>query len=235
MKPLLLFDIDGTLLRAHGAGERAMARAGRLVMGESYSLESVTFSGGLDPSIFYEGAEQSGLRATEADHARFRDAYLSLLPSQLELERDTVVALPGVHALLDELRQDDELEIGLLTGNYSEGAQLKLRHVGIEPNWFRIGAFGDLAPSRPELVPVALAQYERLHRARPPTESVVIIGDTPRDVHCARVNGCQVLAVATGKYDADALRAAGARHVAEDLTCSGALQEVLAVARGGGG
>ncbi len=230
MKPLLLFDIDGTLMRAHGAGERAMEKAGKLVLGEQYTLRNVSFSGGLDPLLFHEGARQSGLEATDDHHARFREAYLGFLAEQIGQERETVVAMPGAVDLLRSLLDNTDVVLGLLTGNYREGAHMKLRHVGIDPDWFRLGAFGDLAPTRPELLPIALTQYQALHSSWVEGRAVIVIGDTPKDVHCAQVNGCQVLAVATGNFTLDQLRETGADRVVEDLASPEPLLELLAEA-----
>ena len=228
MAKLLLFDIDGTLLRAHGAGLKAMAAAGRAVLGETFSLDGVDFAGNLDPLIFRTAAEQSGLSHDAARHAQFRDLYVRLLEQELTTEEPRIERLPGVRELFDELLEDAHSVLGLLTGNYRASAHAKLRHAGIVPDWFCVGAFGDAAPTRPELVPVAMAQCPPASRAALNPRDVLVIGDTPRDVQCAKVNGCRALAVATGSYSASELDAEGADWVIEDLTQASVIHDFLA-------
>jgi len=125
-------------------------------------------------------------------------------------------ALPGVDALLDTLR-DLDVGLGLLTGNYREAAHLKLEAAGISPTVFPVDAFGDEADERAGLVPVALERFATRCGVRVHAEEVLIVGDTPRDVDCALKNGCAMLAVTTGRFNRDALVAAGAPHVVENL------------------
>ena len=91
-----------------------------------------------------------------------------------------------------------------------------------------IGAFGDEAPSRPELVPVAAERFAVAHGTRIAPSCILVIGDTPRDVHCALENGCRALAVATGLHSIDVLRDAGAHVVVEDLRDPAPLWRLLA-------
>ena len=107
--------------------------------------------------------------------------------------------------LLAQLRAEQPATLGLLTGNYAETGALKLRAAGIDPEWFAIGAWGDMAAERHALVPVALAQLAQA----PPPEHVIIVGDTVRDVECAQKNGCACIAVASGGSSASELVAAG--------------------------
>lgn len=217
MRKLALFDIDGTLLLAHGAGQRAMTRAGTALFGEVFSLEGLDFSGRLDPDIFAEATERSGLAPRSGDHERFRDLYLAELERELAAEDARVIALPGVKAALDAVGELTHLARGLLTGNYGPAARLKLQGAGLDPDFFPVTAFGDDAPDRPGLVEVALQRSRALGAELRP-EEVVVIGDTPRDVECAHKNGARCVAVATGRFTADALAAAGADEVLEDLT-----------------
>jgi len=218
MAKLLLFDIDGTLLRAHGAGLEAMAAAGRAVLGEAFSLDGVDFAGNLDPLIFRSAAEQSGLTTDDVRHAKFRELYVRLLEEELATNGSRVERLPGVLELFETLLKETGSVLGLLTGNYQASARAKLKHAGILPDWFRVGAFGDAAPTRPALVPIAMAQCQAASAAALTPRDVLIIGDTPRDIRCAKANGCHALAVATGSYSTAALNAEGADWIVNDLT-----------------
>lgn len=214
MRKLVLFDIDGTLLRAYGAGGRAMRRAAERVLGERCRGAQIEFGGALDPWIFGQLALHGGYEVTPAVHARFRALYAQLLAEELALPEVRCVAMPGILDALARLRAERLATLGLLTGNYAETASLKLTAAGIDPRWFEITAWGDLASERHALVPVALAQLPHALSA----QDVIIVGDTVRDVHCARVNGCTCVAVATGGASAEELADAGADIVLQDLS-----------------
>lgn len=211
---LLLFDIDGTLLRGYGAGGRAMRRAAERLFGPGAHEAQLSFGGALDPWLFRRLAEHMGRELDAELHRALRNHYGELLVEELRIAARPLEALPGVHAVLELLRPRRDITLGLLTGNYAETGALKLRAARIEPDWFPVQAWGDMADSRPGLVPVALAQ---LTTAVPAAE-VVVIGDTPRDIECAHANGCLCVAVATGGHGRDELHAAGADFVLDDLT-----------------
>jgi len=210
---VLLFDIDGTLLRAHGAGSQAMRMAAEMLLGESCRGAQIDLGGALDPWIFEQIAQHGGFTVDEAAHARFRPLYAKLLTERLAHPEARCLPMPGVHALLAHLRQAKSATMGLLTGNYAETGTLKLRKAGIEVEHFEIAAWGDMAKTRPGLIPVALSQLTR--EVRP--DDVIVIGDTVRDVHCAHHNGAVCVAVATGGSTREQLEQAGADVVLDTL------------------
>jgi phosphoglycolate phosphatase-like HAD superfamily hydrolase len=214
---LILFDIDGTLLHGHGVGARAMERAGRSLHGPNFSLAGIDFGGALDPWIYAEAARKLGEMAVEAMHSRFHESYLVELARELLEGGLSPQALPGVHDALSQLGSHADVTLGLVTGNYTRAARLKLRAAGIDPEQFVVGAFGDDAPTRPELVRLALQRWAARGPAGGP-EAAIVIGDTPRDIDCAQRNGCRCIAVATGWHSAEALREAGADLVLHDLS-----------------
>ncbi len=218
---LLLFDIDGTLLRTHGAGMRAMDVVARRLFGPGFHWEGIQVSGHLDPLIFAEAAAINGLDDVDTHHEAFRDQYILQLQEELQANRDRVRAERGVHAILDTLRQradqQGDVVLGLLTGNYRQAGPIKLKAVGIDPGWFEVTAFGDEAPSRADLVPVAMQRYETLKGQPIAPHRVVVIGDTPRDVACAAAHGCVSFGVATGRFRVDDLHQAGAHTAVENL------------------
>lgn len=213
---LVLFDIDGTLLRGQGVGARAMERAGRRLLGPEFTLEGIDFGGALDPWIFREAVVRMGRSDAEELLSSFRDAYLVDLVSELETSRTGPEILPGVAAALHALAADPLATLGLVTGNYSRAAPLKLRSVGIDPGQFEVGAFGDDAPTRPELVRLAIERWTA-RGGTPDPKRVVVVGDTPRDVDCARKNACRSVAVATGWHTEKEPRDSGADVVVPDL------------------
>lgn len=223
MQKLLLFDIDGTLLRSYGAGTRAMLRAAMVALGERCAGAKISMSGALDPWIFQQIARHGGYDPHDAAHGEFREHYTRFLAEELLASERQCQAMPGVLALLGKLRAERPAVLGMLTGNYAASGSLKLRHVGIDPDWFSPIAWGDAASDRPSLVKVALQALPHIAPA-----DVIVIGDTPRDVDCAHKNGARCLAVLTGDHDEAELLAAGADRVVADLSDPRPLYEMLA-------
>lgn len=230
-KVLLLFDIDGTLLKTTGAGIRAMRQTGAQLFGDAFDLDRVQVSGHLDPLIFTEAVEANGLHHDSANHQAFHDQYLIQLERELADNPHEVRSLPGIDEILATLRQraahEADVTLGLLTGNYTRAVPIKFSAVGIDPAWFHVTAFGDEAASRPDLVPVAMTKYQAIHGRAIDPGSVVVIGDTPRDVACAQAHGCVSFAVATGRFSIDVLQEAGAHVAVEDLADPQPLIELI--------
>jgi phosphoglycolate phosphatase len=137
---------------------------------------------------------------------------------EFELTWDNKASLmPGVSEVLAILRRDHKVTLGLLTGNYQAAARMKLKAVDLEASWFRINAFGDEAPSRPDLVVLAMQRYKAEFAETLDPRQVVVIGDTPRDVACAQAHGCVAFAVATGQWSVEQLQATKADIVVQSL------------------
>ena|SRR5690349_18627364 len=210
---VLLFDIDGTLLRAYGAGSEAMRQAAMTVLGERCHGAQIDLGGAMDPWIFERLATHGGYTVDDAAHTRFRTLYTQMLEQELDKPGRKCVAMPGVHALLEHLRKAKIATVGLLTDNYRETGSIKLRHAQIALEHFEIAAWGDMAKVRPGLVPVALQQLP--HSVAP--HDVIVIGDTVRDVECAHANGARCIAVTTGGGTREQLEAARADVVLDNL------------------
>jgi phosphoglycolate phosphatase-like HAD superfamily hydrolase len=232
MTKLVLFDLDGTLLSTQGAGMRAMARAGASLHGDGFHFDGIVAAGGLDPLLFAAAAIRCGVECNHDTHAQFADAYFAMLEEELTIaaSEGRVRVMPGVMELLSALHAHEGVTLGLLTGNYGRTAELKLRAGGIDPAQFVVRSFGDEAPDRPGMVPVAMKRYESLHGRAVEPRDVVLIGDTPKDVEAAKAHGCIALAVATGPFGVEPLMAAGADAAVEDLSDASALWEMLSLA-----
>jgi len=221
VKSLLLFDIDGTLLKSAGAGMRAMRSAGRRLFGDRMDWKGVEAPGSLDPIIFAEAARQSGIADADLHHEAFRAQYLLDLKQELARHPHRVQTMPGVHELLATLRERaatrGDLVMGMLTGNYGPAVSMKLEAIDVALDQFTVTAFGDEAPNRADLVALAMQRYEQITGEAADPRRVVVIGDTPRDVACAHAHGCVCFAVATGEHSEADLRAAGANYAVEDL------------------
>ncbi len=215
---LFLFDIDGTLIRTDGAGIKAFAQAGIDLFGESFSIEAVEFAGRLDPLIIGDALRANGVEDTSDNRQRLRMGYTEHLTRMLALPGGGR-ALPGVHDLLARLRVHEAATLGLLTGNYQLTGERKLRACGIDPAQFHVKVWGDHSPhdppARDHLVPVGIDRYLTLRGVAVGGHSVVVIGDTPHDVSCARAGRCRSLGVATGKYSREQVVASG--HPAEKV------------------
>ena len=248
---LLLFDVDGTLVLTGGAAVRAMDQAFHEVFGVRGAFEHVPMPGRTDGAILAdafvralpqsqilaEALEAAGVQPADGEAARFKSAYFARFAEEI---RKPVPAdstrpprhrfkgvLPGVRELLDALSARSDMFLGLLTGNYEQGARIKLEYFSLW-RYFACGAFGDDAVNRHELVPVAIARSREAGCPALDPPDVVIIGDTPLDVACARAAGISCIAVATGGCSVDDLRAAGADVVLESLTDTQAVVRCLA-------
>jgi phosphoglycolate phosphatase-like HAD superfamily hydrolase len=215
----LLFDIDGTLLRAGGAGRRAFTRAMEDLTGPvAGPVTQMRFDGMTDRLIVREALALSAQAYDPALAEAILARYLQHLPG--ELDSPDFRVLPGVAATLGTLRARGAA-IGLCTGNLALGARLKLRHAGLDGffDWSPAGmhGFAEDGEARPRLVAAAVARVSTALGRPVAASEVLVIGDTPRDVTAAREVGCAVLCVATGNFDAAELRGCGPDGVAESL------------------
>lgn len=214
---LILFDIDGTMLVTERAGIHAMRDAGRELFHPDFTVDGVEFSGRLDPVIYRDLAALNAIDDAEARHDEFRAAYGRHLARLLDAGPISR-ALPGVAELIDRLRSHAHITLGLLTGNYPETGSLKVARAGFDLAAFHVHAWGVDGPTRRHLPRIAVERYLELRGSSVPFESVIVIGDTPHDVDCARAHCCRSLGVATGLFSVEELLACGADHAVEDLS-----------------
>jgi len=218
---ILLFDIDGTLLHAGGAGRRAVAR----VFGERFArrevFDDVRFHGMTDRAIVRGGLARAGLAVDEAAIDAVCAAYLAALADEVP-RSDGFRIMPGAAALLDALAGRSGLAVGLGTGNLREGARIKLEHARLYHH-FRFGGFGCDAEDRAALLRVGAERGARHLGAGLGDCRIVVIGDTPKDVAAASAIGAESLTVETSGFTAADLRAAGATWAFPDLTADGVL------------
>src|SRR6185437_8550065 len=146
------------------------------------------------------------------------DRYVACLEEELRDPTHHAKPLPGVVELLDALSRRNDIALGLLTGNLVQGARVKLRAVGIDPDVFRVGAFGSDHEERPELPAIAQRRAREVLGFEVPGHRVIVIGDTPADLQCGRGIGARAIGVATGRYGMDELLRHGAAAVFADLT-----------------
>lgn len=201
---LVLFDIDGTLIRTDGAGERAFDRVCESIFGIKKGTAHLNFAGRTDTSIVRDFFAKYRIPAIQENFNRFFAAYVFWLDQLLSQSKGRI--LPGVRELIDHfLRQSAPPLIGLLTGNIRLGAEIKLRHHGL---WdlFEMGAFGDDHEDRNRLAAIARNRGSRLLKRKLKGEQILVVGDTPRDIECARAIEARALVAATGGYSLEELR-----------------------------
>jgi len=218
MKKLILFDIDGTLLRTRGAARKAFTRAMLEVYGTTGPIATHRFDGKTDPQIARELLRLEGVADERIDAGlpALWERYLAELRIELSAPGHTTEVLPGVRSLLDALGEQQDCLIALLTGNIAGGAAAKLGSAGLE-HYFAFGAYGSDCEQRDGLPPIAVERAFAHAQRRFNGRDVVIIGDTPSDVTCGRAIDVFALAVATGTHPAEELEAAGAHAVLNDL------------------
>lgn len=229
---LALFDVDGTLVDARGAGRWALERAFERVYGlerrERFS-ERVRFDGATDPGIITEIAALIGVgpERLAGDRRQLEETYLGLLRERLSGEGASR-PLPGVVPLLTALAAQG-IPIGLVTGNIELGARLKLQAAGIV-GYFDAGAFGSDGGDRMALARLARERFEARLGCTIPPQEVVLFGDSTEDVRAARVNGYRSLAVATGVAKRIDLEAARPDRLEADLSGTGSILRWVGVA-----
>lgn len=229
MKKLVLFDIDGTILLSSGAGRRAIIAALSDDIGTHEAWQHVRFDGKTDPQILVELLEAAGHGGDPAEE-RLRALgrkYVTLLRVELSRPGHRTTLMPGILPLLERVEQEAFAVPGLLTGNFAEGAALKLESGGIDPVRFKVGAYGSDSPRRAELPPIAAQRAEPIFGRVPRGHEVVIVGDTPADVTCGQCIGARAIGVATGAYSTAELKEAGAHAVFTDLSETNAVLEAI--------
>jgi phosphoglycolate phosphatase-like HAD superfamily hydrolase len=210
---LFLFDIDGTLLTTDGAGRAALRSAGADLFAIEEDLRTINVSGSTDTAIVQEVLQHHSLEVSTANVNRYLGGYLVWLRRHLASQSGAI--LPGVISLLDVLAQDGHA-IGLLTGNVRRGAEIKLTAHGIWER-FSFGAFGDDNSDRNQLGPIAKRRAEAALTVEFVEQDIFVIGDTPKDIACARAFGAVAVAVATGRYSLANLSEHHPDHLCRDL------------------
>jgi phosphoglycolate phosphatase-like HAD superfamily hydrolase len=225
MRRIILFDIDGTLVRG-GPAKHAFVDAMTETYGTPGDFERVSFAGKTDPQIARELLRGVGLSHEDVD-AGLEELWVRYLGYlEARLEDDPVHVLPGVTDVLLALDEHPDVGVGLLTGNIVGGARLKLASGGLWDH-FTFGSYGSDHEERDELPAIAVDRARGLWGEAVRAEGAVVVGDTPRDVACGRAGGTRTLAVATGTFTVEELRAAGPDHVLDDLRSTTSVVELL--------
>ncbi len=216
---VLLFDIDGTLIRGGGAGRKALNRAALKLYGKKNACSELSLAGRTDLYNFAETYRNAtGKKPTPAAVEKLHQEYLRFLPYYVRsaIRSRTYHIPPGLRTLLKHLSRDKRVLLGLGTGNMEKGARIKLAPSGFNA-YFLFGGFGSDAFHRHELLKKAVIRARKLAHASFTSKDVYVIGDTPFDVSAGKKAGFKTIAVGTGYASWKELNASRPDHLAKDF------------------
>ncbi|MEZ6143943.1 MAG: HAD family hydrolase [Planctomycetaceae bacterium] len=221
---ILLFDIDGTLLNTGGAGQAAMELALKTVFNVTNRTEGVPAAGRTDRAIVTDLFAYHKIEETPELWMTFQETYFQHLTEVFPtLPGQTLI---GIELLLATLHEREDVVLGLLTGNFRQGAQLKLGHYRLD-HYFAFGGFGDNHHDRDDVARSAMLAVTEHQQVDVDPSSVWVIGDTPADVRCGRAIGARTVAVATGSFTHDDLIETKPDHLFSDLGDTQAFLDLL--------
>ncbi len=222
---LILFDIDGTLIDSGGAGTRSLDLAFKELFSIDNAFEGISMAGKTDIQIMKEGIAKHNLPSENGILSEIINTYIKNLV--IEINNDKKHVKPGIKEALKMLTSGNgNYQLGLLTGNIEQGARIKLDPFGLN-SYFPSGAFGNDDEDRNKLLPIALERFKGISGKEINFNDCIIVGDTPRDVHCAKPYGASCIAVATGPYSVSSLVEAGADLVMKDLSDTDAFLKAI--------
>jgi len=212
---LILFDIDGTLMDSGGAGTRSMNLAFEDLFSFPDAFRGIPMAGKTDIQIMKEGLRKHGLDSENGNVRLLIGSYVEHLGRLIENRKKHLK--PGIKETLELLSGRKNVSLGLLTGNIEAGARIKLDSFDLN-RFFPFGAFGNDNEDRNKLLPVVVERFGNLYQKGIDYRDCIVIGDTPRDVECAKIYGAYAVAVATGPYTYDSLVATGADMVLRNIS-----------------
>ena len=216
MKKLLLFDIDGTLLRSEGATFKSITQTFQELFGVKDTINILSLIGATDCGIFKDAAKKLlGRQLSGKEMKAVQKRYLELLPEDLVAARFELK--PGVAKLLEMLSSRKDIILGLETGNLEAGAFLKLKRGDID-KYFTVGGFGSDSENRTDLIRKAIERANKLNGRPIKPENIFVIGDAPHDIRAGREAGAITIAVGTGLLTKEEVMAAKPDYFLEDLS-----------------
>lgn len=221
-RSLVLFDIDGTLVHSDGAGKASMLAAMRQVYGTEGGLATFSLHGMTDRQIVYHALADNGLSQSAIDSQFERLGNLMAQELRQAISSFDVRPCAGGLDLVQALKTRGDVLVGLVTGNFEATAYIKLAAAGYAPGDFFGGAFGSENADRNALPPLAVERAEKLSGQHFSGQSIVIVGDTPADIVCARSVKARVVAVAMGRHTPTDLAAHQPDVVLADFSDRGA-------------
>lgn len=222
---LLIWDIDGTLVNMDRAGERTWL----VVVKDLYQRDlgerlPINMNGRTDISVVRDVLAYLGVPVTPEEEERMRSTYFAHMAGLLPQLRPFIH--PGIREALDAVHAHPNIHQALLTGNFRDGARLKLSCLGLW-DYFQFGAYSDDSANRDALGPIVLSRAEESLGIKFPPDDVYVVGDTPHDIACGKAIGAKTIAVATGSCSFDELAALKPTYTFKNLSDTAALLKVL--------
>ncbi len=224
---LILFDIDGTLLQSHTVTRYGMSIALKEVFRRYGPIDQYSMSGKTDQQIMRELMLLDGISSDEINEKLPQACHFYVNIVCESIAQFDLHPCVGIPELLRTLQEQKHITLGLLTGNLEGIVEAKLSQAGLRKNIFSLGAFGSDAEDRNVLPTIAILRAEKLLQRKIDASSVVLVGDTPRDIACARATGTRVMAVATGNYSAEELEEYHPDYLFENFSNPVPVLEVL--------
>jgi len=206
----ILFDIDGTLIDSGRAGVKALNLAFQDMFSIADAFKAISLAGKTDLQILAEGMKLHDVTSSNGVVPEFFGCYITYLRKTIDATEGHVKA--GIREALAALQQSDQYILGLLTGNIEQGAMIKLEAFDLD-RYFDIGAYGNDDADRNRLLPIACKKLRNSRSLDIDYSNCIVIGDTLRDVECAKPYGAYSIGVATGPYSYRSLAEAGADAV----------------------
>lgn len=214
---LVLWDIDQTLIESDGVGRLVYERAFPAVTGQPLRHLG-KFNGRTELDFMHDTLALHGIEPTEKTVRRFAAALADGFRDAIDQLVGRGRVLPGVWEALEALANEPNVAQSVLTGNTADVARIKVEAFGLDRHLdLSLGAYGDDHRDRPELVAIACKRAAQQLGGAINADQVLLVGDTPNDVHAAVSTGAQIIAVASGSYSVDDLRAAGSGTVLQSL------------------
>jgi phosphoglycolate phosphatase-like HAD superfamily hydrolase len=201
---VLLWDIDGTLLRSTrvGAFKEYFAPALKEVYGSSGRLAEMSVSGMTDSQIAYEALKSEGF-STEKIFSKIEDFAKTIgekMSRHVSQQNEPYRLLPGAREILEAASKNPRFVNALLTGNFGVAAEMKLKYFDLWKYFFdKPNTFGEISHDRRELARTAAKNINKFLKIELSNDQFVVIGDTPNDIACARALGAKMVSVATGR------------------------------------
>jgi phosphoglycolate phosphatase len=211
----ILFDIDGTLIDSGGAGVKALNLAFKEMFSVADAFRSISMAGKTDLQILTEGMILHNVASSNGTVPEFLESYITHLRKTIDATEGHVKT--GIREALIEIEKSEDFMLGLLTGNIEQGAMIKLEAFGLD-RYFDIGAYGSDDADRNRLLPIVREKLRKSRALDIAYRNCIVIGDTPKDIECAKLHGAYSIGVATGPYSYGHLEEAGADAVFCDLS-----------------
>lgn len=220
MKKLVLFDLDGTLVNAGGAGRTSLRKAIKELYGVEPEFDHSLISGRTDLdnfSIVYSLIKK-GKKPTAAEMKKMKAKYLEILPTEVHavVRCKKYDLIPGVEKFLKMLAKDKDVILGLGTGNLEEGTKIKLEPSKLA-SYFTVGGYGEDGQTREEMLQAAVKRAEKKFKTKLEPDQVYVIGDTHRDICAAKNCGFHSAVLTNGFGDAQKIQRAAAELETKDF------------------